>query len=552
MMSSVATTGSKDNSKTKFTIKNGIIVANESPYLVKGRNNFGEDLLEKMKKNQKSIGQIDSTIETQETFETMADKSVRCALWLQSQNIKEGDVIAICTHNHLNQIYPALAAMYIGAVMNPWWDHGLTPVIAKHFINLTQPKILFVNKECFNITRDVAREIKADLKIVVFGKAEGAESFDTIIAKQKPAEVQKFRCAKLSSVNHPALILYTSGTTGLPKGALHSHKSLFGNIQSVQDIINRDCVTAMWYSTLCWVTGILCSFSSISLGMLRIIPGPFVEEEACKIIEKYKVNWLLMGTSMANRLLKSGVIGKYNVTSVTSLLVGGAPLKEESQAELQKAFQNSLVLQAYGTTELCGIGTRQEKDYKKNSVGTIASNIQIKIIDPETGKILGPNEKGEACIKSPIMMTQYINNPEKTKQAIDAEGWLHTGDLAYYDEDGALFIIERLNELIKWRGHHVPPAMIEKLIQTLPGVGEVAVVGVPHLEDDEQPFAFVVKAPGCDITKEEINILVEKNLPDQMKLRAGIKFMDSIPHTASGKISKNELKQIAKSLQKNL
>ncbi|XP_057332936.1 luciferin 4-monooxygenase-like isoform X2 [Microplitis mediator] len=533
-----------------FTIENGILKGKEFSYIVEGKNNFGENLLEKMKKNQKSVGQVDAITGKIDTFGEMVDKTIKCALWLQSQNVKQGDVIAICTHNHMNQVVPALAAMCIGAIFNPWWDHGLTRDITKHFINLTQPKILFVNEECSKIAIDVTKELKSNLKIVVFGNFEGLESFETIILKQIPAQVQNFCCAKLSSVDHPALILYTSGTTGLPKGALHSHKALFGNVQLTEHI-NNNCDTAMWYSTLCWITGILCSFSSISRGMKRVIPGPFIEEDACKVIEKFKVNWLLMGTSMANRLLKSGSITKHNVTSVLSLLIGGAPLKEETQAELRKAFPNALVLQAYGTTELCGIATRQGKNYKINSVGNVVGNLRIKIINPETGKILGPNEKGEACIKSPMMMTKYYNNPEGTKKAIDAEGWLHTGDLTYYDEDGALFIIERLNELIKWRGHHVPPAMIEKLIQTLPGVAEVAIVGVPSLEDDEQPFAFVVKAPGYHITEEEIHHIVEKNLPDQMKLRAGIKFMDTIPHTASGKISRNELKTIAKSLAKN-
>ncbi|KAK0168794.1 hypothetical protein PV327_002563 [Microctonus hyperodae] len=526
-----------------FVIEDGILKGEEDEFLENGKNNYGEVLMEQMKKNSKLIAQVDVTTEKEDTYDSIIDRSIRCALWLRNQNVGPNDVIAMCSHNHMNQVIPALASMYIGAILNPWWDYGLTPDLTKHFINLTKPKVLFINEECAKVAIEVAREMKYNLKIIIFGEMNGYESFDKIIGKPGPIEVKNFQCEKLSSVDHPAIILYTSGTTGMPKGALHSHKSMFGNIHNVMDNVKRN--NALWYSTFCWVSGILCTFATIKVAGKRFIPGPFVEEDTCRIIEKYKINWILMGTSMANRLLKSGAIPRFDVSSINLITIGGAPLKEESQDLIRKAFPNSSVFQAYGTTELGGAATLQSKNYKVNSVGNLVKNSQLKIIDPETGKILGPNQKGEACFKSSFMMTEYYKNPEGTKKSIDDEGWLHTGDLAYYDEDGALFIIERLNELIKWRGHHVPPAVIEQLIQTLPGVAEVAVVPVPHSEDDEQPFAFIVKTPDSNVTEDIVHELVGKTLPDQMKLRAGIKFMDEIPHTASGKIGRRELKALA-------
>ncbi|XP_034947384.1 luciferin 4-monooxygenase-like [Chelonus insularis] len=549
-MSANRSSQSNTNYLNSFTIKDGIIKGQDCPFLERGQVSFGQYLLDRMRKNRKLTGQIDTTTGNKDSFESMIDRSIRCALWLQSEGIKSGDTIAICTHNHKDQIIPALASLYIGAVFNPWWDHGLTKDIAKHFANLVEPKVLFVNEMWSKLSAEVTKEVKPDLKIVVFGHAPGLESFEKIISKPGTVEVANFKCATLPSVEHPALILYTSGTTGLPKGALHSQKSLFGNIKLAEEVNSR-CHSALCYSTLCWVTGIFCSFLAITKGMTRNIPGPFEEEDACRIIQNYKIDWILSGTSMANRLLKSGFISKYDVSSVTDIHVGGAPLKDETQVELRKAFKNASVVQLYGATELGGIATMQDEHYKKNSVGNVVKNCQLKVIDPETNKILGPNQQGELCAKTPHMMTGYWRNPEKTKEAIDPEGWYHTGDLAYYDEDGAIFIIERLKELIKWRGHHVPPAVIEKLIQTLPGVSEVAVVGVPDLEDDERPLAIVTLAPNSKVTEQEIHQLVDKNLPDQMRLRAGIKFVDQIPHTASGKISRTELKAIAKTFSRD-
>lgn len=128
------------------------------------------------------------------------------------------------------------------------------------------------------------------MKIVVFGNISGLESLENIMAKQQLIQVQNFRCTHLSSVDHPAVILYTSGTTGLPKGALHSHKSLFGNIKLTFDLSDEPNI-ALWYATLCWVSGILCTFSSIWRGVTRVIAGPFVEDNCFEIIEKFKVNY---------------------------------------------------------------------------------------------------------------------------------------------------------------------------------------------------------------------------------------------------------------------
>lgn len=199
-------------------------------------------------------------------------------------------------------------------------------------------------------------------------------------------------------------------------------------------------------------------------------------------------------------------------------------------------------------TELCGLVIIQLPDTQSGSCGVITTNCEAKIVDRETGNLLGPNQPGELCIKSWARMNGYYRNLEATKATLDTEGWIHTGDLATYNEKGEFFIVDRLKELIKYQGHSITPIEIESVLQSHPAVLEVAVVGIPHPTDDEHPVAFVSKVPNKEVSAEELIKIVETNLIDHYKLRGGVKFLPSLPHTHSGKIARKELRAMAKTL----
>uniref|UniRef100_A0A0C9Q8B8 LUCI_1 protein n=2 Tax=Fopius arisanus TaxID=64838 RepID=A0A0C9Q8B8_9HYME len=533
----------------KLTMKNGIIKAETYPYR-QDENNIGKILLTGMRKNPKLVNQIDAATGKEDTFGEIADRTVKCAVWLVSQGVKPGDVVAICTHNHIDTVVPVVACLCIGAIFNPWWDHGLNRDTAKHFMALTTPKVIFINEDFIDIVSEVAHDLNMRLKIVGFGGNSKFECFDDIIRKCKPKDVESFQCTELSTNEKPAYIEYTSGSTGLPKGALHSHKSLFGNVMNVGTFGGCNNVV-LCYSNLCWITGVLCTLSSIAYFQKRIIAAIFTPQSLCELVEKYKITWILTGTSAANRLLKSGLMGKYDLSSLKSVWIGGAVFKQEAQDALQAALPGAYVIQLYGTTETGGVSIHQTRKAKPNSVGTLARCFEMKIIDPDSDKVLSANEKGELCVKSPFMMTEYYKDPEKTRELIKADGWLHTGDQAYYDSDGAVYIIDRLKELIKWRGHHASPSVIEQMIMTYPGVTEAGVVGVPDWEDDERPIAFVAKSPEATISENDIKKMVQDNLPEQMWLRGGVRILDQMPHTASGKIARTVLKEMAKEFIRN-
>ncbi|XP_076225342.1 uncharacterized protein LOC116424392 isoform X2 [Nomia melanderi] len=489
---------------------------------------------------------VDIVTGKEDTYGEMLDRAVKCALWLKKQGVKKGDIVAVSTHNHLDCFIPCLAAMFIGAIFNPW-DYGMNTNLARHFLVLTEPKVIFANEQSAGVVLEAAKIETVDVQVVTFGEYSGTIPFAEILQGHDESEVEGFRCLEIENLKDTAIILFSSGTTGLPKGVQLSHKATQDLLENKNEF-NLLMETPLWFSSLYWISGTLFNLKSISLGLKKYIPPEFEVQTAYEIIEKYKITWLMLSTSMSNRFIRYKGLQNYDLSSLKCLFVGGATLKKESQDLLTKNLPHTTVLQGYGMTELSGICAVQRPNATSGSCGTVCTNCELKIIDVETGTNLGSNQHGEICVKSPIVMNGYYKNPEATKEIIDNDGWLHTGDLGYYNEKGELFIVDRLKEIIKFRGYQIAPTQIENLLQLHPSVLEVAVVSIPHPTDDEHPIAFVSTVPNNEVTAAELMMKVENNLMDPYKLRGGVKFLPSLPHTQSGKISRKELKAMARSL----
>ncbi|KAI4482922.1 hypothetical protein M0802_013600, partial [Mischocyttarus mexicanus] len=420
---------------------------------------------------------------------------------------------------------------------------------ARHCMKLSDAKIVFAEENSINTILEAAKLNNSDIKVVVLGESSNALTFSKIINGHQKSEVENFKCTPIDNIHDTAAILYSSGTTGPLKAILISHYSILSNAL-LPGGFNVEGIP-LWFSGYFWVSGVALTLSCTVNYCKKLFYPKFYEEMTCKIIEKYKVTWIFLGPSMVNRILKSGYFKKYDVSSIKKIVIGGTSFSSESEIRLKECLPNADIIQHYGMTELYVMATVAKSNHKAGSVGTVIKNAQIKIIDTETGITLGPNNTGEILAKTSTMMKGYFNNPQATKDAIDPDGWLHTGDLGYYDEDGEIFFIDRLKETIKYRSHLVSPWEIERLLLTHPKIVDVAVVSVPHLEDDEHPIAFVTKVPGSKITERELQELVETNMTEKYHLRAGVKFIENMPYTASGKISRKDLKIMAKSYQTN-
>ncbi|KAJ8682088.1 hypothetical protein QAD02_017880 [Eretmocerus hayati] len=487
---------------------------------------------------------IDAETGIQTTFAEMEENSIRCALWMQKQGIGDGDVVTIITHNQLDAYIPCIASFIVGAIYNPW-HHEVSMKTARYLMNMTRPKVIFACESALDVMKESSDMEKVPARIIVFGKAAGFESLNDIMKLQTKHEIKNFEPQPISNLDGIAMILFSSGTTGMPKGVAHSHKALLRVVTDFVIVPSRSS-TSLWYSPLYWISGTICMLRSIITRCTRILHTDFDPEETCRIIEKYQVNWFFIIPTMCAHLSKSKVLSRYQCQSLEYLITGGSKQSREVLEDLRNSLTHTFILQAYGMTEIGGAITAPTRKSKNiESVGVVVPNTQIKIVDLVDGKTLGPDQEGEICAKSPTMMVCYYKNPTATRDTIDHEGWIHTGDKGYYTSNGELFIIDRLKEVMIFRGHRISPSEIEDLLMTHPAIMEVAVVPVPHDVDVEHPMAFVKKCVGGEVTEEEL-VKLSSQLGEYKKLRAGVEFIDSVPHTATGKIDRKTLREMAK------
>ncbi|XP_012264731.2 luciferin 4-monooxygenase-like [Athalia rosae] len=504
----------------------------------------GEYIFEILKGKPTHVGQIDSLTDAEDTYGQMLERSVRTALWLRSRGIESGDVVALCTHNHFDTVTPILASLYCGSTAAPW-DPGMNCQEIKHMVSISRPRYVFCNEESACTVLVALKECKNDAEVVVFGHHSGCASFADVLKPFAAEDIDEFECSKIDERSEVALIVCSSGSTGLPKGVEHTHRTIMIQFGIVK-LLNLRNRTSAVFSSLYWISGVIGVLVCIAGDMRKVIV-PVVDEDICaRVIEKYRITWALMGTSVLVRLIYSGALEKYDVSSLKTITGGGGVVSLEAFAKLRAILPNALITLGYGMTELGGAATFQLVESERNSCGKPIYGVSCKILDTSTGGILGAGEVGEICWKSPCLMKGYRNNPEETADMIDAEGWLHSGDIGYYDEDGSIYIVDRSKEMIKCRGNQIAPAELEGIIARHPGVQDCAVVGKPDKIDVERPVAFVVRRRGdpTTVTEEEIVRLVASQVSERKQLRGGVRFLDALPVSPSGKTKRAVLRNM--------
>jgi 4-coumarate--CoA ligase len=336
---------------------------------------------------------------------------------------------------------------------------------------------------------------------------------------------------------------YSSGTTGLPKGVMLTHRNLVANMAQIEPLFKvREHEVALAFLPFFHIYGmqVLMNFH-LAVGATVVTMPRFDLQQALELIQQHKVTRFFVVPPVVLALAKHPIVEQYDLSSIVQIFSGAAPLGAELAAEAS-ARVGCEVVQGYGMTELSPVThTTPEGDFRPGTSGITLPSTEIRIVDPVTGDDLDVGHDGELWIRGPQVMKGYLNNEEATRITIDDDGWLHTGDVAVLDEHGHVSIVDRVKELIKYKGFQVPPAELEALIIAHPKVADVAVIGVPDVEAGELPKAFVVVAPGAELTAEDVKDYVAEHVTSYKHIRM-VQFVDEIPKSPSGKILRRLLR----------
>jgi 4-coumarate--CoA ligase len=336
---------------------------------------------------------------------------------------------------------------------------------------------------------------------------------------------------------------YSSGTTGLPKGVMLTHRNLVANLEQSQAIleINSEDV-GIGVLPFFHIYGMQVLMNgALAQGTTLVTMPRFDLEQFLQICQDYSVTRYYLVPPIVLALAKHPMVDEYDLSAVRQVFSGAAPLGAELAAEAS-ARVGCEVVQGYGLTETSPVTHATPMGgFKAGSIGVLLPNTECRIVDPVTEEDLGLGADGEIWIRGAQVMRGYLNNPEATSATIDSDGWLHTGDVGHVDEDGHYFIVDRLKELIKYKGFQVPPAELEALLIAHPAVADVAVVPLPDEEAGEVPKAFVVAKPGVEVTAEQLKDYVAGHVAHYKQIKE-LEFIDEIPKSASGKILRRVLR----------
>ena len=336
---------------------------------------------------------------------------------------------------------------------------------------------------------------------------------------------------------------YSSGTTGVNKGVMLSHRNLIANIAQVlypADISADEKFIAVLPFFHIYGMQVLMN-TGLRAGATIITMPRFDLEQFLQMHQEHGITRSFVAPPIVVALAKHPMVDNYDLSSLHQVFSGAAPLSASLALEAG-ARLDCEVVQGYGMTEASPVTQLTPPgQFKPGSVGVTTPNTELRIVSVESGDDLDIDADGEIWIRGPQVMLGYLNNPEATAATVDSDGWLHTGDIGHIDSDGHVFIVDRLKELIKYKGFQVPPAELEALLLTHPSIADAAVIGQPDDEAGEIPVGFVVLKPGADVSADEVKEFVAGQVATYKRL-GDVTFLDAIPKSASGKILRRMLK----------
>lgn len=459
----------------------------------------------------------------------------RLAAGLQKRGFRKGDVLAVLAPN-----LPEYPVAFHGTASAGGVVTTLNPLYTAEEIAFqlrdSRARILLTLAPLLEKAREAAAKAVVE-EVVVFGEAEGSTSFADLLTDGPLREVA------IDPDRDLVALPYSSGTTGFSKGVMLTHRNLVANLVQETSVFpvgesDRACAFLPFFHIygMNVIMNPYLRAGGTLVTMPRFEPEPFLQ-----MVEEHRLTRLFLVPPIVLLLAKNPLVERYDLSSVEGAMSGAAPLDAET-AKLCQDRIATRVSQGYGLTETSPVThgvpyTRAEYDFA--SVGPLVPNTEAKVVDTATGAELGAGEDGEIWIRGPQVMRGYLNNAQATAESIDADGYFHTGDVGHVDGEGNWYIVDRVKELIKYKGYQVAPAELEAHLVSNPKVADAAVIGVRDEQGEEIPKAFVVlKEPA---TAEELMEFVAARTAPYKKIRR-VAFVEEIPKSPTGKILRRVLR----------
>ncbi|XP_057949597.1 4-coumarate--CoA ligase-like 1 [Malania oleifera] len=492
---------------------------------------------------------VDAATGKECTYGEVIRDTRRFAKALRSLGLRKGKVVVVLLPNVVEYAIVALGVMAAGGVFSGANPSAHVSEIKKQ-VEAADAALVVTNATLFDKVRALG------LPAIVLGDSghvEGAMNWNELLEAGDRASTSTTTNEKIHQSDLCALP-FSSGTTGVSKGVMLTHRNLVANLCSTLFSVGPEIVGQvttlglMPFFHIYGITGICCA-TLRNKGKI-VVMGRYELRTFLNALVTQEVTFAPIVPPIILSLVKDPIVEEFDLGKIKlrAVMTAAAPLAPELLTAFENKFPGVQVQEAYGLTEhSCitlthGDPTKGHGIAKRNSVGFVLPNLEIKFVDPDTGRSLPKNTPGEICVRSQCVMQGYYNNKEETERTIDKNGWLHTGDIGYIDDDGDVFIVDRMKELIKYKGFQVAPAELEAILLTHPSVEDAAVVPLADEEAGEVPGACVVMNQNSKESEEDIMKYVASNVAKYKKLRV-VHFVDSIPKSPSGKIMRRLLRK---------
>ena len=487
-------------------------------------------------------------------FQSLQERVNRLANALQAMGVGRGDKVAVMALNGIPYVEAYYATAKLGGVFVPL-NYRAKKEELTYMCNNSETAVLLVGERYLELAASIRPELITVREVIAIGaEPDGLHNYEKLLAQHEPEEIW----TEIDDAD-PTIVIYTSGTTALPKGVVLTHMGMsvyVTNTVTPADPSDENPEVLLVSVPFYHVAGATTMLTSVWAGRKMVILPQFDPKAWLEAVDKHGVTHSFVVPTMLKRIMEHPDFGNYDLSSLKLVAYGAAPMPWEVVTHAVKVFKCGL-MNAYGQTESTSSltflgpddhripdGPPEEREralQRLRSVGRPMDDIVVMIMDPE-GEILGPGQEGEIVAQGARVMSGYLNREQETSDAIK-DGWLHTGDVGWMDEDGYLYITGRTKDLIIRGGENIAPGEIEAVLQQHDAVEDCAVIGVPDVEWGEEVKAVMVMKAGRHATAEKLSAFVKERLASY-KVPKFYAFVGELPRNYVGKVLKTDLRKL--------